>query len=428
MNILLIGSGGREHAIAKKLYESPDTKKIFCTPGNPGTEKYAVSVVLNTSNHNEILSYCKNNEINLVVIGPEIPLVEGLVDFLNKYNILVFGPKKLAAKLEGSKKFTKEICEKYNIPTAKYKSFNEENLAIDYLKTQNFPIVIKADGLAAGKGVIIAENLNEGIDAIKKIFSGIFDKAGNKIIIEEFLIGEEVSFFILADENNFIELTSAQDHKRIGLNDTGPNTGGMGAYSPAPIMTDELKKKTIERIIKPTLEAMKKLGCPFTGILYAGLMITNEGPKLIEYNVRFGDPECQVILPRLKTDLLSLIVNCCRNKLSESIVEWNKNYALTIVMASEGYPGSYKKDQLITGIDSAEKNPNTTIFYAGTKKSGNSIMTNGGRVLSVTCFGKTVKEANLNAINAIKLIKWDNSYYRSDIGWKAIERENNERY
>ena len=426
MNILLIGSGGREHAIAKKLYESPDTKKIFCTPGNPGTEKYAVSVVLNTSNHNEILSYCKNNEINLVVIGPEIPLVEGLVDFLNKYNILVFGPKKLAAKLEGSKKFTKEICEKYNIPTAKYKSFNEENLAIDYLKTQNFPIVIKADGLAAGKGVIIAENLNEGIDAIKKIFSGIFDKAGNKIIIEEFLIGEEVSFFILADENNFIELTSAQDHKRIGLNDTGPNTGGMGAYSPAPIMTEELKKKTIERIIKPTLEAMKKLGCPFTGILYAGLMITNEGPKLIEYNVRFGDPECQVILPRLKTDLLSLIVNCCRNKLSESIVEWNKNYALTIVMASEGYPGSYKKDQLITGIDSAEKNSNTTIFHAGTKKSGNSIMTNGGRVLSVTCFGKTVKEANLNAINAIKLIKWDNSYYRSDIGWKAIERENNE--
>ena len=426
MNILLIGSGGREHAIAKKLYESPDTKKIFCTPGNPGTEKYAISVVLNTSNHNEILSYCKNNEINLVVIGPEIPLVEGLVDFLNKYNILVFGPKKLAAKLEGSKKFTKEICEKYNIPTAKYKSFNEENLAIDYLKTQNFPIVIKADGLASGKGVIIAENLNEGIDAIKKIFSGIFDKAGNKIIIEEFLIGEEVSFFILADENNFIELTSAQDHKRIGLNDTGPNTGGMGAYSPAPIMTEELKKKTIERIIKPTLEAMKKLGCPFTGILYAGLMITNEGPKLIEYNVRFGDPECQVILPRLKTDLLSLIVNCCRNKLSESIVEWNKNYALTIVMASEGYPGSYKKDQLITGIDSAEKNSNTTIFHAGTKKSGNSIMTNGGRVLSVTCFGKTVKEANLNAINAIKLIKWDNSYYRSDIGWKAIERENNE--
>ena len=426
MNILLIGSGGREHAIAKKLYESPDTKKIFCTPGNPGTEKYAVSVVLNTSNHNEILGYCKNNEINLVVIGPEIPLVEGLVDFLNKYNILVFGPKKLAAKLEGSKKFTKEICEKYNIPTAKYKSFNEENLAIDYLKTQNFPIVIKADGLAAGKGVIIAENLNEGIDAIKKNFSGIFDEAGNKIIIEEFLIGEEVSFFILADENNFIELTSAQDHKRIGLNDTGPNTGGMGAYSPAPIMTEELKKKTIERIIKPTLEAMKKLGCPFTGILYAGLMITNEGPKLIEYNVRFGDPECQVILPRLKTDLLSLIVNCCRNKLSESIVEWNKNYALTIVMASEGYPGSYKKDQLITGIDSAEKNPNTTIFHAGTKKSGNSIMTNGGRVLSVTCFGKTVKEANLNAINAIKLIKWDNSYYRSDIGWRAIERENNE--
>ena len=426
MNILLIGSGGRENAIAKALYESEGSKKIFCTPGNPGIENYAVCIDLNTSSHKEVLNYCNNNNINLVIIGPEIPLVEGLVDFLTQYDILVFGPKMLSAKLEGSKKFTKEICEKYKIPTAKFKSFNEEILAIKYLKKQKFPIVIKADGLAAGKGVIIAENFDEGIDAIQKNFSGAFSDAGKEIIIEEFLIGEEVSFFVIVDENGYAELTSAQDHKRIGLDDTGPNTGGMGAYSPAPIMTKELKKETIERIIEPTLKAMKDLNSPYTGILYAGLMITDEGPKLIEYNVRFGDPECQVILPRLKTDLLSLIINCCKNKLSESFIDWDKRYALTIVMSAGGYPESYETGKLITGIDLAEKDSNITIFHAGTKRDGNSILTNGGRVISVTSFGNSVKEANSGAINAINLIKWDNSYYRSDIGWRAIKRENNE--
>ena len=426
MNILLIGSGGRENAIAKALHESEGSKKIFCTPGNPGIENYAESLILNTSNHNEVLNYCDNNNINLVIIGPEVPLVEGLADFLTQYDILVFGPKMLSAKLEGSKKFTKEICEKYKIPTAKFKSFNEEMLAIEYLKKQKFPIVIKADGLAAGKGVIIAENLDEGIDAVQKNFSGAFNDAGKEIIIEEFMIGEEVSFFVLADENSYVELTSAQDHKRIGLNDTGPNTGGMGAYSPAPIMTNELKKETIERIIDPTLKAMKDLNCPYTGVLYAGLMITDEGPKLIEYNVRFGDPECQVILPRLKTDLLSLIINCCENKLNESFIEWDKRYALTIVMSAGGYPESYEIGKLITGINLAEEDPNITIFHAGTKKEGNSIFTNGGRVINITSFGNSVKEANLSAINAIKMIKWDNSYYRHDIGWRAIKRENNE--
>lgn len=426
MNILLIGSGGRENAIAKALHESEGSKKIFCTPGNPGIENYAESLILNTSNHNEVLNYCDNNNINLVIIGPEVPLVEGLADFLTQYDILVFGPKMLSAKLEGSKKFTKEICEKYKIPTAKFKSFNEEMLAIEYLKKQKFPIVIKADGLAAGKGVIIAENLDEGIDAVQKNFSGAFSDAGKEIIIEEFMIGEEVSFFVLADENSYVELTSAQDHKRIGLNDTGPNTGGMGAYSPAPIMTNELKKETIERIIEPTLKAMKDLNCPYTGVLYAGLMITDEGPKLIEYNVRFGDPECQVILPRLKTDLLSLIINCCENKLNESFIEWDKRYALTIVMSAGGYPESYEIGKLITGINLAEEDPNITIFHAGTKKEGNSIFTNGGRVINITSFGNSVKEANLSAINAIKMIKWDNSYYRHDIGWRAIKRENNE--
>ena len=426
MNILLIGSGGRENAIAKALHESEGSKKIFCTPGNPGIENYAESLILDTSNHNEVLNYCDNNNINLVIIGPEVPLVEGLADFLTKCDILVFGPKMLSAKLEGSKKFTKEICEKYKIPTAKFKSFNEEMLAIEYLKKQKFPIVIKADGLAAGKGVIIAENLDEGIDAVQKNFSGAFSDAGKEIIIEEFMIGEEVSFFVLADENSYVELTSAQDHKRIGLNDTGPNTGGMGAYSPAPIMTNELKKETIERIIEPTLRAMKDLNCPYTGVLYAGLMITDEGPKLIEYNVRFGDPECQVILPRLKTDLLSLIINCCENKLNESFIEWDKRYALTIVMSAGGYPESYEIGKLITGINLAEEDPNITIFHAGTKKEGNSIFTNGGRVINITSYGSSVKEANLSAINAIKMIKWDNSYYRHDIGWRAIKRENNE--
>ncbi|MDA9034497.1 phosphoribosylamine--glycine ligase [Hyphomicrobiales bacterium] len=426
MNILLIGSGGREHSIARALSESLLSKKIFCTPGNPGIEKYADSVVLDTSDHPKILNYCITNKINLVIIGPEIPLVEGLSDFLIKNNILVFGPKMLAAKLEGSKKFTKEICEKYNIPTAKFKSFNNSILAIDYLKKQIFPIVIKADGLAAGKGVIIAENLEEGLRAVEKNFSGAFNGAGNEIIIEEFLYGEEVSFFILADEDSFIELTSAQDHKRIGLEDTGPNTGGMGAYSPAPIMTDELRKKTIETIIEPTLLAMKDLDCPFTGILYAGLMITKEGPKLIEYNVRFGDPECQVILPRLKSDLLNLIINTCKNKLNETSVDWDDRYALTIVMTSDGYPNSYKTGYSITGLDLAEKNPNTIIFHAGTKRDGEKIITNGGRVINVTSFGNTVKEANLNAISAINLIEWENSYYRSDIGWREIKRENNE--
>lgn len=426
MNILLIGSGGREHAIAKALYESPKVGKIYCTPCNPGIERYARPIELNSSNHTEILNFCNEKNIELVVIGPEIPLVEGLVDFLDKFNILVFGPKMLAAKLEGSKKFTKEICEKYNIPTAAFKSFSDKDMAIDYLKEQSFPIVVKANGLAAGKGVIIAENLEEGIGAVEKNFSGAFNDAENEIIIEEFMIGEEVSFFIIADQNSFTELTSAQDHKRIGLKDTGPNTGGMGAYSPAPIMTDELKKETIERIIKPTLKAMKELGCPFTGILYAGLMITEDGPKLIEYNVRFGDPECQVILPRLKTDLFDIIMNCCKNKLSDSVIEWDERYALTIVMASFGYPESYKIGYPIEGINQAEKQPHTLVYQAGTKKDGNLIVTSGGRVLNITAFGDTVKDANLRALSATGLIKWNNSYYRNDIGWKAIEREDNE--
>ena len=423
VNVLVVGSGGREHAIGWKLSQSDNVDRVFHAPGNGGTLN---NVQISADNLDELAKFASENRC-FTVIGPEAPLAMGIVDMFNEKNLKVFGPTKEAAQLESSKIWAKQFLKRNNIPTAAFEVFDDPVKAKEYVNKIGYNVVIKADGLASGKGVIVCDSKDEAEKSIDMMLvDKKFGDAGNNIIIEERIDGIEASYIALSDGKIAIPMATSQDHKRVFDNDKGPNTGGMGAYSPAPIITEELKKKTIERIIKPTLEAMKKLGCPFTGILYAGLMITNEGPKLIEYNVRFGDPECQVILPRLKTDLLSLIVNCCRNKLSESIVEWNKNYALTIVMASEGYPGSYKKDQLITGIDSAEKNSNTTIFHAGTKKSGNSIMTNGGRVLSVTCFGKTVKEANLNAINAIKLIKWDNSYYRSDIGWRAIERENNE--
>ena len=426
MNILLLGSGGREHSLAKALYESSENKKIFCAPGNPGIEGFANLISLNINKNEEILNFCIAEKIKLVVIGPETPLVNGLADFLLENNILVFGPRKKAAQLEGSKKFTKQICEKYNIPTAKFKTFDDEVSAIEYLKGQLFPIVIKADGLAAGKGVIIAENFDTAEKAVQEIFSGLFNDAGKEIVIEEFLIGEEVSYFIIADENDFIELTSAQDHKRIGVGDTGPNTGGMGAYSPAPIMNRELEEITINKIIKPTLKAMKDLGCPYTGVLYAGLMITKEGPKLIEYNVRFGDPECQVILPRLKSDLLSLIISSCKNSLNQEKIQWDDRFALTVVMSSKGYPNNYKTGHVIKGINKASKQKDIYIYHAGTKKVNDVIHTNGGRVLNITSLGNTVREANKTALRVINMIEWDGSYYRNDIGWRAIKREDNE--
>ena len=426
MNILLLGSGGREHSLAKALYESPENKKIFCAPGNPGIEEFANLINLNINKNEDILNLCIAEKIELVVIGPEIPLVNGLADFLLENNILVFGPRKKAAQLEGSKKFTKQICEKYDIPTAKFKTFDDEVSALEYLKEQLFPIVIKADGLAAGKGVIIAEDYYAAEKAVKEIFSGLFNDAGKEIVIEEFLIGEEVSYFIIADEDDFIELTSAQDHKRIGVGDTGPNTGGMGAYSPAPIMNRELEEITINKIIKPTLKAMKDLGCPYTGVLYAGLMITKEGPKLIEYNVRFGDPECQVILPRLKSDLLSLIISSCKNSLNQEKIQWDDRFALTIVMSSKGYPNNYKTGHVIKGINKASKQKDIYIYHAGTKKVNDVIHTNGGRVLNITSLGNTVREANKTALRVINMIEWDGSYYRNDIGWRAIKREDNE--
>ena len=425
MNILVVGGGGREHAIAASLSKSPLTKKLIVAPGNPGIETFAECHPIAA---NDIAGQCKlarDIKADFVFIGPEIPLVLGLKDELLKLGISAFGPSKKAAQLEGSKKFTKEICKKYNIPTAKFKTFDDETSALEYLKQQLFPIVIKADGLAAGKGVIIAESYKEAEKTVKEIFSGLFYDAGKEIVIEEFLIGEEVSYFIIADEDDFIELTSAQDHKRIGVGDTGPNTGGMGAYSPAPLMNRELKEITINKIIKPTLKAMKDLGCPYTGILYAGLMITKEGPKLIEYNVRFGDPECQVILPRLKSDLLSLIISSCKNSLKKQTIEWDDRFALTIVMASKGYPNDYKTGYDINGINKASKQKDIYIYHAGTKKVNDITQTNGGRVLNITSLGKTVKEANKSALSAVNMINWDNSYYRNDIGWRAIKREEN---
>ena len=350
---------------------------------------------------------------------------EHIFVFFEKYGTIWYHMVPLAETFSPKNKKIKQICKKYDIPTAEFETFNEESAALKYLQEQVFPIVIKADGLAAGKGVIIAESYKDAEKAVKEIFSGLFKDAGKEIVIEEFLIGEEISYFIIADENNFIELTSAQDHKRIGEGDTGPNTGGMGAYSPAPLMNNKLKELTIDKIIKPTLRAMKDLGCPYTGILYAGLMITNEGPKLIEYNVRFGDPECQVILPRLKSDLLSLIVSSCQNSLNEENIEWDNRFALTIVMASEGYPNDYKTGYEIKGIDEIKNLKDIYIYHAGTKMVNNLILTNGGRVLNVTSLGETVKEANYNALTAINMIDWNGSYHRNDIGWRAIKREEN---
>ena len=342
MNILLIGGGGREHSIAEALSKSSKINKLHCIPGNAGIEKIASCHNYDISNQQEILNFCENNNIDIVFIGPEIPLVEGLADYLNRNSFFTFGPNQKAAKLEGSKSFTKDMCKKYNIPTATYETFSNAKDALVYIDNHSIPLVIKVDGLAAGKGVIIAETRDHAINSVNEIFSGKFGNAGDEIVIEEFLDGEEASYFIISDGESFIPLTSAQDHKRIGDGDIGLNTGGMGAYSPAPIMNKELEEKTINKIIKPTIKAMNDYGSPYIGILYAGLMIKDNEPKLIEYNVRFGDPECQVIIPRLENDLVELLVNVKEKNLDNYTLKWKENFAITVVLAAKGYPESYE--------------------------------------------------------------------------------------
>lgn len=423
MNILLIGSGGREHALAWKIAQSDRLDTLYCSPGNGGIGDVATLVSLDENDHEAIITFCREKTISLVVVGPEGPLVNGLVDSLRGANIPAFGPSKGAAQLEGSKGFTKDICGKYNIPTAAYGRFSDAAAAKNYVEQQGMPIVIKADGLAAGKGVIIAQTLDEAKHAIDDMFEGSFGAAGAEVVVEEFMTGEEASFFVLSDGTNCLPLATAQDHKAVGEGDTGPNTGGMGAYSPAAVMTQDMCDRVMQEIIDPTVKAMQDMGHPFTGVFFAGLMITDSGPKLIEYNARFGDPECQVLMSRLKSDIVPALMACADGTLDKVNLKWSTDAAITIVMASKGYPGSYVKDTIIGGISDAEAATGAKIFHAGTKLDNGTVKAIGGRVLNVTAMGPTVGQAQKTAYAAVHAIDWPQGFYRTDIGWRAIARE-----
>jgi phosphoribosylamine--glycine ligase len=421
MNVLLIGSGGREHALAAALAKSPKLSKLFVAPGNPGTAKIAENVVLDVADFQTVIAFCRIQSIGFVVIGPEQPLVDGLVDALDAAGIKAFGPSKAAARLEGSKGFTKDICAKYNIPTGAYQRFTAPGPALVYLRQQGAPIVVKADGLAAGKGVVVAMTLQEAEAAVKDMFDGAFGAAGAEVVIEAFLDGEEASFFALSDGDKALAFASAQDHKRVGDGDNGPNTGGMGAYSPAPVVTPEVARKVMAEIIEPTVAAMKAEGCPFKGVLFAGLMIGKDGPKLIEFNTRFGDPECQVMLARLEDDLLGLLLACAEGRLPEK-VHLSPKTALTVVLAAENYPATPKKGGLIEGIEKAERIAGVSITHAGTKREGEKLVANGGRVLNVTALGDDVAQAQTLAYRGVDTIYFPEGFCRRDIGWRAIGR------
>ena len=423
MNVLLIGSGGREHALAWALTASPLLTRLTCAPGNAGIAEVAECVALDIDNHAATIDFCKRQNIGLVVIGPEAPLVAGLGDALGSAGIKYFGPTKAAAQLEGSKGYTKDLCREFKIPTAAYGRFRDADDAKSYLAKQRLPIVVKADGLAAGKGVVIATNRQEGEAAIDACFSGVFGEAGAELVIEDFLDGEEASFFALCDGQNALALATAQDHKRVGNGDTGPNTGCMGAYSPAPVMTPELIERTMAEIIRPTVAAMNARGTPFKGVLFAGLMITRDGPQLIEYNVRFGDPETQVLMMRLKSDLLAALLATADGVLKDFDLRWRDEVALTVVMAANGYPGAVIKGTEIKGLAKAATIEDVEIFHAGTKREGTRILADGGRVLNITARGKTVAEAQAHAYAAVALIDWKGGFCRKDIGWRALARE-----
>lgn len=423
MNILLIGSGGREHALAWAISGSALVDHLFIAPGNPGTADCGTNVVLDVANHEAVIAFCRLQHIGLVVVGPEAPLVAGLVDDLTGAGIKAFGPTKAAAQLEGSKAFTKELCAKFSIPTAAFARFREPAAAKDYIREKGAPIVVKADGLAAGKGVVVAMDVDEALAAIDMMFAGGFGTAGEEVVIEECMIGEEASFFALSDGTSAMALASAQDHKRVGDGDTGPNTGGMGAYSPAPVMNKALEDEVMARIIRPTVDGMRQRGTPYIGVLYAGLMITSEGPKLIEYNARFGDPECQVLMPRLKGDIVAAMLACVDGVLDSFSLRWSDEVALTVVMAAKGYPGTVGKGSRIEGLDKAAALPGVTIFHAGTKDEEGRILANGGRVINVTAIGTSVSQAKDRAYAAVDAIDWPEGFCRRDIGWRAVERE-----
>ena len=422
MNVLLIGSGGREHALAWKIAASPLLTKLYAAPGNPGIAQEAECVALDASDHRSIVEFAKDKSIDLVVVGPEAPLVAGLSDDLAAAGIRVFGPSAVAAQLEGSKGFTKDLCARFDIPTAAYGRFNNAPKAKAYARSVGAPIVVKADGLAAGKGVTVAMTLDEALDAIDQCFEGAFGDAGAEVVVEEFMQGEEASFFCICDGETALPFGTAQDHKRVGEGDTGPNTGGMGAYSPAPVMTEEMTARVMREIVEPTMRGMKEIGAPFQGMLFAGLMITRDGPKLIEYNTRFGDPECQVLMMRLKDDLLVLMNAAVDGQLGHMSVRWRNEAALTVVMAAKGYPASPEKGSVISGVEEAASD-DSLVFHAGTRRDGDRLVAAGGRVLSVTALGSTVTEAKVRAYAVVDRIDWPEGFCRRDIGWQAVRRE-----
>ncbi len=420
MNILLIGSGGREHAMALALSKSPLLDRLFIAPGNPGTAQMGENVKLEIEDHAAVIAFCRLFNIGFVVVGPEVPLVAGIVDSLAQAGILAFGPSKAAAQLEGSKGFTKDLCAEFGIPTAAYKRFSGLEAAKAYLQTQPVPIVIKADGLAAGKGVVVATSREEAEAALNLMFDGGMGLAGAEVVIEAFLEGEEASFFALSDGTRAVAFASAQDHKRAFDGDRGPNTGGMGAYSPAPCVTPEIQARVMSEIIEPTLRGMAARGIPFKGVLFAGLMLTKTGPSLIEYNTRFGDPETQVMLPRLEDDFLELLLASARGKLPAAPVKLSHETALTVVYAAQGYPGAVISGTQIQGLEAAARVPGVMIFHAGTRQDGEKILAAGGRVLNVTALAADVVTARARAYAAISNIEWPEGFYRTDIAWRAL--------
>ena len=420
MIVGVLGSGGREHSICDTLIKSEKIDRLYCFPCNAGTAKIATNVNLDLDNFEEIKNFVLEKKIDLVVVGPEKPLVDGIVDYLEKFQIKVFGPNKLASQLEGSKIFTKKICEDYNIPTAKFGVFKNEIESIEFLSKAKHPIVIKADNLASGKGVYICENNKHSTEAIKEIFGGKFGKANN-VLIEEFLKGEEMSFFIISDGNTFKNFGTAQDHKRVLEGDKGKNTGGMGAYSPSRLIDQNLEKKIINKIINPTLIALKDLGTEYRGFLYAGLMIIDNEPYLIEYNVRMGDPECQTILPKLKTDIYEILISCCEKKLKKINIEWSEKKSLCIVLCSKGYPENYKKNILIENIDIIKTDQNNLCYHAGTSISSNGTLATGGRVLNLISLSNNFSDAKVEIIKNLERLNWSGGFYRKDIGYKVID-------
>ena len=424
MHVLVIGSGGREHALCWGVARSSLATRLSCCPGNGGIANLAECVDISVEDFDDIVAHCHRETVDFVIVGPEVPLVGGLVDRLEQEGILAFGPNRRAAILEGSKVFTKTLCRKHNIPTAAYGVFQDIDEARAYIRDRGAPIVVKADGLAAGKGAIVCETTEEALSAAENVLGGQFGDAGKEIVVEQFMVGEEASFFALCDGRNALPLATAQDHKAVFDDDKGPNTGGMGAYSPAPVMTEEMRQKTMERIILPTMRAMEQDGRSFKGVLYAGLMITDRGPQLIEYNVRFGDPECQVLLARWQSDPLAALIAAAKGQLAGYEVTWSERSAITVVMAAKGYPGEYAKGSEIRGVEAAEAAIGVSVLHAGTVRDGDRLLANGGRVLGVTAQGVDIREARDRAYQGVDAIDWPDGFYRRDIGWRALDRDN----